>query len=66
MILNGSRVAHCCRQYQIPCLRLPDILRALWTERVVLKQEVQDILTALQLKDRMQFKQATVDAIFAD
>jgi predicted nucleic acid-binding protein len=66
ILSNESRVAHCCRQYQIPCLRLPDILRALWTERVVSKQEVQDILTTLQLKDRMQFKQATVDAIFAD
>ena len=66
VLSNESRVAHCCRQYQIPCLRLPDILRALWTECIVSKQEVQDIITALQFKDRMQFKQATLDAILTD
>src|SRR5262245_59587862 len=32
LLANESRVAHYCRQYQIPCLRLSAILRALWTE----------------------------------
>ncbi len=66
VLSNESRVAHCCRQYQIPCLRLPDILRALWVEVIVSKQEVQDIISDLQVKDQMQFRQSTLDAIFAE
>ncbi len=66
LLSNESRVAHCCRQYQIPCLRLPDILRALWVEGIIPKQEVQSIIDDLQIKDRMQFKQPTLNAIFLD
>jgi predicted nucleic acid-binding protein len=66
VLSNESRVAHCCQQHKVPCLRLPDILRALWVEGIVSKQEVQDIITDLQVKDRMQFKQSTLDVIFAD
>ena len=66
VLSNESRVAHCCRQYQILCLRLPDILRALWVEGIIPREEVQSIIDDLQIKDRMQFKQLTVDAIFAD
>jgi predicted nucleic acid-binding protein len=66
LLSNESRVAHYCRQYQIPCLRLPDILRALWTEGISSKDEVQLIVADLQSKDRMQFTQSTFAAIFAD
>jgi hypothetical protein len=66
VLSNKSRVAHWCRQHQIPCVRLPDIRRALWVEGIVSKQEVQDIITDLQVKDRMQFKQGTIEAIFAE
>lgn len=66
LLSNESRVAHYCRQYQIPCVRLPDILRALWTEGLSSKDEVQRIVADLQSKDKMQFKQSTVAAIFAD
>jgi hypothetical protein len=65
VLSNETRVAHCCRQNQIPCVRLLDILRALW-EGVVSRQEVQDIINDLRVKDRMQFKLSTVKAIFAD
>ncbi|MEE8303686.1 MAG: hypothetical protein V3S24_14765 [Candidatus Tectomicrobia bacterium] len=64
VISNESRVAHYCHQWRIPCVRLPDILRALWTEGVVSKHEVQTIIEDLQVKDRMQFTQETLDAIF--
>jgi predicted nucleic acid-binding protein len=66
VLSNETRVAHCCRQNQIPCVRLPDILRALWVEGVVSRQEMQDIINDLRVKDRMQFKLSTVKAIFAD
>ena len=66
LLSNESRVAHYCRQYQIPCLRLPDILRALWTEGISSKAEVQLIVADLQSKDKMQFTQSTLAAIFAD
>jgi predicted nucleic acid-binding protein len=65
VVSNESRVAHHCRQLGIPCIRLPDILRALWTESVVSRQDVQAMIEDLQVKDRMQFKQETLDAIFA-
>ena len=66
LLSNESRVAHCCRQHNVSCLRLPDILRALWVEGLMSRQEVQDIIHDLQSKDRMQFKQATLEAILAD
>jgi predicted nucleic acid-binding protein len=66
VISNESRVAHYCNQLEIPCVRLPDILRALWVESIASKQEVQTIIGDLQVKDRMQFKQETLDAIFAE
>jgi predicted nucleic acid-binding protein len=66
VLSNESRVAHFCQQHHISCLRLPDILRALWVEDVVPKPEVQEMLRTLQIKDRMQFRSATVQAIFAE
>ena len=66
VLSNESRVAHYCQQLGISCLRLPDILRALWVENVVSKQEVRRIIKDLQIQDRMQFKQSTIDIIFAD
>ena len=66
VLSNESRVAHYCRQYQIACVRLPDILRSLWVEGVTSKQEVQALVADLQSEDKMQFRQSTLDAIFAD
>jgi predicted nucleic acid-binding protein len=66
VISNESRVAHYCRQWVIPCVRLPDILRALWAEGVISRQEVQKMIEDLQVKCRMQFKQETLDTIFAE
>ncbi len=66
VISNESRVAHYCQQLGIPCVRLPDILRALWVEGVASRQDVHTMIEDLGVKDRMQFKQATLDAIFAE
>ncbi len=66
VLSNESRVAHYCRQYELPCLRLPDMLRALWVEGIVSKEEVQRIVHDVQEKDRMQFKASVLEAIFAD
>jgi len=66
VLSNESRVAHICREHQIDCLRLPEILRSLWVENVVSKEQVEEIVRELAIKDRMRFKQSTVDAIFAD
>jgi predicted nucleic acid-binding protein len=63
---NESRVAHHGRTHGVPCVRLPDILRALWMEGIVSQQEVQEIIRDLQVKDRMQFTQSTLQAIFAE
>lgn len=66
VLSNESRVAHYCQQYEIPCLRLPDILRALWLEGIVSKADVRNMIDELGMKDRMQFKQSVLDAILAD
>lgn len=66
VLSNESRVAHYCHQYGIPCLRIPDILRALWVEGLVSKEEAQDIVRDLQTKDRIQFKPSVLEAIFAE
>jgi predicted nucleic acid-binding protein len=66
LLSNESRVAHYCRQYQIPCIRLADILRALWTDGLMSKDEVQLIVADLRSKDKMQLKPSTLAAIFAD
>ncbi len=66
VISNESRVAHYCYQLSVPCIRLPGILRALWVEGIVSRQEVQMMIENLQSEDRMQFKQETLDAIFAE
>jgi len=41
------------RTHGVPCVRLPDILRALWMEGIVSQQEVQEIIRDLQVKDQM-------------
>lgn len=66
VLSNESRVCHYCRQYNVPCLRLSDILRALWKEGILSKAEISRIIADLQTEDRMQFKQSVVDAILAD
>jgi predicted nucleic acid-binding protein len=63
---NESRVAHHCRTHGISCVRLPDLLRALWVEGIVSQHEVQEIIRDLQVKDRMQFTQSTLHAIVAE
>ena len=63
---NESRVAHHGRTHGVPCVRLPDILRALWMESIVSQQEVQEIIRDLQVKDQMQFTPSTLQAIFAE
>jgi hypothetical protein len=65
VLSNESRVAHHSRTHGVPCVRLADILRALWMEGMVSQHEAQEIIRALQVKDRMQFTQSTRQAIFA-
>ncbi|HEX5943864.1 MAG TPA: hypothetical protein VFY66_16395 [Anaerolineales bacterium] len=66
VLSNESRVAHHGRTHGVPCVRLPDILWALGVEGIVSQQAVQEIIRDLQVKDRMQFTQSTLHAIFAE
>jgi predicted nucleic acid-binding protein len=66
VLSNESRVAHHGRTHGVPCVRLPDILRALWVEGIVSQQEVQEIIRDLQVTDRMQFTQSTLQVSFAE
>ncbi len=66
VLSNESRVAHYCRHSQVSCVRLPEILRALWVEGVMTKQEVEHLIKELQAKDHMQFKPSTLAAILTE
>jgi predicted nucleic acid-binding protein len=66
VLSNESRVAHHYRTHGVPCVRLPDILRALWVEGIVSQHEVQEMIRDLQIKDRMQLTPSTLNAIFAE
>jgi len=66
VLSNESRVAAHCRAHGIVCLRLPDILRAFWTEGILSKAEVQQAILDLRSKDRMEFKPSTLHAILAE
>lgn len=65
LLSNESRVLHFCRLRGADCLRLPDILRALWVRGLATKGDVAAIMDDLRAKDRMAFRQRDVDAIFA-
>jgi len=66
VLSNESRVAHYCREYGVSCLRVPDLLRAFWIEGFMSVEEVHSLVNELRMKDRMMFKAATLDAIFAE
>jgi predicted nucleic acid-binding protein len=66
VLSNEARVAHYCRQHEIPCVRLPAILRALWVEGIATKQDVEQMIIDLQTKDHMHFKPATLATIVAE
>jgi hypothetical protein len=53
---------HGCK-HGVSCVRLPDILRALWVEGIVPQQEVQEIISDLQIKDRVKLTPSTLHAI---
>src|SRR5207245_2396710 len=65
VLSNESRVAHHGRTHGVPCVRLADILRALWTEGIVFQQTVQESIRDLQVTDLRQFNQSTLYVIFA-
>ncbi|GBC95750.1 hypothetical protein HRbin16_01544 [bacterium HR16] len=66
LLSNESRVKHYCGQFGITCVRIPDILRALWQEGLVSKEEVMRLISDLKDKDRMRFTERTLQAIFID
>jgi hypothetical protein len=53
---------HGCK-HGVSCVWLPDILRALWVEGIVPQQEVQEIISDLQIKDRVKLTPSTLHAI---
>lgn len=66
LLSNESRVKHYCKQFGITCVRIPDILRALWREGVIPKEGVMRLISDLENKDRMRFTERTLQAIFID
>jgi predicted nucleic acid-binding protein len=64
LLSNESRVAHWSRQFEIECLNIPILLRALWTETVLTRDEVRQLISDLYTYDHMRLSAKNLTAIF--
>lgn len=56
MLTNDKRARNFCREKGIPCLDLPGILRALWMQGHCSKREIRDIVTEMERREGIVFK----------
>ena len=64
ILTNERHVRNWCHRSGIDCWDLSGILRALWREGILTKQEVRDLMAEIEAKDRVVFK--NVDQIFQE
>ncbi len=62
-LTNDRRARNYCWERTIPCLDLPSILRGLWREHVLTKQQVRELLRQIETEQGIVVKNR--DAIFA-
>ena len=63
LLTNDKRARNYCRERTIPCLDLPTILRGLWKEHVLTKQQARELLRRIETEQGMVVKNRV--AIFA-
>ena len=60
-VSNDRRVMHHCQTNGIHCINLVDILRLLWELQILTQTDVQEVITEIEMKDRLKFR--TTDPI---
>jgi predicted nucleic acid-binding protein len=56
LLTNDKRARNYCRAESIPCLDLPELLRALWQRGVCSKQEVRELIQRIETEKGMVLK----------
>jgi len=64
ILTNERHVRNWCHRSGIGCWDLSGILRALWRDGILNKQQVRDLMVEIEAKDRVVFKNA--DQIFQE
>ncbi|MAF35671.1 hypothetical protein CL622_00955 [archaeon] len=52
-ITNEKKVVNYCQKNQIDVITLNSLLRYLWEEKILTKQQVKDLIDEIELKDRL-------------
>ncbi len=56
LLTNDKRARNFCRERSIPCLDLPEILRAFWVRQVLSKQQVRELLRQIETEEGLVIK----------
>ena len=65
LLSNDKRAVRYCQMHQLKVIDLADVLRLLWTRRVVTRSKVEQIITRMQQVENLVLSQADRDKIFA-
>jgi predicted nucleic acid-binding protein len=65
LLSNDKRAVRYCQTYQLKVVDLADVLRLLWTRRVVTRANVEQIITRMQQVENLVLNQTDRDKIFA-
>lgn len=66
LLSNEKRVLHYAQQLSVICYRMSTLLRALWQKQIVSRDAVEQLIHALEIRDRMHFSEITRRAILED
>jgi len=60
---NEKKVYNYCKKHNIQCLLLPHLLKSLWKENILNKEDVKELITEIESKDNIVI--ADKDSIFS-
>ena len=65
LLSNDKRAVRYCQKKRIKVVNLPNLLRLLWTRRIVSQDEVRLLLKTMKDVENLTLSQKTLDEIFA-
>lgn len=65
LLSNDKRAMHYCDTHGIEALDLVDILRLLWTRRIISQREVEQLIEAMTTVEKLTLSQVQREVIFA-
>lgn len=65
LLSNDKRVVRYCQTHQLKVVDLADVLRLLWTRRVITHAKVEQLITRMQQVENLVLSQVDRDKIFA-